>query len=82
MKQQTHYDPQRDIMAVDPTGYVDLVKANQTSQIDVPVALQDEKFNDIEDPRSIGGRPSDEFDLMAMNKSIVDYVPPKKDGAE
>lgn len=79
MKCQTKYDPVRDIMAVDPTGYVDLVKANQTSQIDVPLQLQEERFNEIDDPRSIGGRPSDDFDLMAMNKTIVDYVPPKKD---
>ena len=79
MRCETKYDPQRDIQAVDPTGYVDLVKANQTSQIDVPLQLQEERYNDIEDPRSIGDLPSEVFDAMAMGKTVADYVPPKKE---
>ena len=66
-------------MPVDPTGYVDLVKANQNSVIDVPVALTESQYNDIDDPRSIGTRPSDVFEEMQANKVIVDYTP-SKDG--
>lgn len=76
MKCICKYDPVRDLMAVDPTGYVDLVKANQNSSIDVPVALTEQQFNDIEDPRSIGARPSDDFELMQANRAIVDYQAP------
>lgn len=78
MKQVTSYNPERDIQVVDPTGYVDLVKANQNSSIDVPLALVEAQYNNIEDPKSVGTRPSDVFEEMQANRAIVDYKAPSK----
>lgn len=70
------YDEVRDLVAVDQYGFVDLQKMNVTSTIDVDIALQEERFNNIEDPRSIAARPSDEFELQQANKVISEYKAP------
>lgn len=75
------YDEVRDLVAVDQYGFVDLQKMNATSSIDVEVALQDERFNNIDDPRSIGERPTDEFELQQANYQIANYKAPDNDGA-
>lgn len=82
MKQVVKYDPYRDIQAVDPSGYVDLTKANQNSSIDVPLALVEAQYNMIDDPKSIGSRPSDVFETMQANKAIVDYKAPSPGTSE
>ena len=79
MRQEIEHDFERDIQEVDQFGFIDLAKANATSSIDVPLQLQDEKFNGIEDPRSIAGRPSDTFEIAQMSKAVVDYVPDKQE---
>lgn len=75
------YDEVRDLVAVDQYGFVDLQKMNVTSSIDVEVALQEERFNNIDDPRSIGDRPADEFELQQANYQIANYKAPDKEGA-
>lgn len=77
MVQECNYDPIRDVMPVDQYGYVDIVKANAESAIVDPIQLVEERFNDIDDPRSIGVRPSDVFEEMQANKAIVGYQAPK-----
>lgn len=82
MKCVTKYDPLRDVVQVSNSGFVDLVKANQTSQIDVPLALSEEHFNGIDDPKSIVARPSDVFETMQANRAIVDYKPAEQGTSE
>lgn len=82
MKCICNYDPIRDIQAVEPFGFVDLVKANETSMVDVPLDVQEERFNNIDDPRSIAGRPSDDFELMQANSAIVGYKAPTNDAEQ
>lgn len=76
------YDPERDIAEVNDYGFVDIVKANQTSTIDAPLALQEKQFNGIEDPRSIGDRPSDEFEMIQANHVILGYKEPASEASE
>lgn len=79
MKCKCVYNPERDIKAVEPFGYVDLVKANQTSIIDTPIDVSEDDYNNIEDPRSIAGRPSDDFELAQANSVIVGYKAPSSE---
>lgn len=81
MKCVCNYDAVRDLVSVDQFGFVDLQKMNATSTIDVEVAVMDERFNNIEDPRSIGERPTDEFELQQANYTIANYKAPDKEGA-
>lgn len=76
-----NYDEVRDLVTVDQFGFVDLQKMNATSTIDVEVAIQEERFNNIDDPRSIGERPTDEFELQQANYQIANYKAPEPDGA-
>lgn len=75
------YNPERDIQQVEQFGFVDLQKANVTSSIPVVDGLEEERFNGIEDPRSIAGRPSDIFEEMQANKAIVGYNAPSTDSS-
>lgn len=75
MVQECKYNPEKDIQEVDQFGFVDIAKANATSSIDVQLQLQEERYNGIEDPRSIGTRPSDIFEAAQANKVIAGYVP-------
>lgn len=81
MKCVCKYDELRDLVSVDQFGFVDLQKMNATSTIDVEVAIQDERFNNIDDPRSIGERPTDDFELQQANYQIANYKAPDAEGA-
>ena len=72
------FNPVTDIQKVDPTGFIDLVKANETSSVPSNLVADEARFNEIDDPNSIGFRPRDEFEQQQANKAIVGYKPPKK----
>lgn len=76
------FDPVTDVAEVNEYGFVDIVKANQTSSIDAPLALQERQFNGIDDPRSIGERPSDEFEMIQANHVILGYKEPASEASE
>ena len=82
MKCVCKYDPVRDIQQVEPFGYVDIVKANQTSVIDTPVDVVEEAYNEIEDPRSIAGRPSDDFELAQASSAVLAFKSPNSESPE
>lgn len=75
---QCSFNPIRDVEAVNPFGAVDLCNAYASGSLPSNVAATEERFNGIDDPRSIGFRPSDEFELAQANTAIVGYNPPKK----
>lgn len=79
MVQVCEFDVTRDIQAVEQTGFIDLAAANAASSIPAGIANQELLFNDIDDPNSIAGRPSDTFEAAGMNKAIAGYKAPKKD---
>lgn len=80
MRCENRFNPARDIMAVEQFGFVDIVKANATGVVDTPLDSEDSRYNGIEDPRSIGARPSDIFEAMQANVAITGYSNPETDG--
>lgn len=76
MKCYCKYNPARDIKPVVQSGFIDLVQANRLSSVPSSINVEEKPYNGIEDPRSIGGRPSDVFDAMQMAKSIAGYKAP------
>lgn len=73
-----HYNPERDIKAVSQTGFVDIVKANSMNSLPANLNCDALVYNEIEDPRSIAGRPRDSFEHAQGSKAVADYVPPKE----
>lgn len=73
-----HYDPIRDIKPVSQTGFVDIVKANSMNSLPSNLNCETLVYNEIDDPRSIAGRPRDSFESAQGAKAITDYTPPKE----
>lgn len=78
MLQEISYNPIADMQEVEPFGFIDLVTANATSSVSPVNGASEPHYNGIEDPRSIGTRPSDIFEEMQANKAIFGYQAPKK----
>lgn len=72
------FDPVRDICAVDQFGFVDLVKANLTGSVPASIEADDIRFNGMEDPAAIGGRPSDAFEAAQAARVITGYKAPEE----
>lgn len=71
------FNPRRDIQRVDPTGYFDIVDAYRSGAVPDSVPDSEERFNNIEDPRSIGCRPRDQFEAAQAHVCITGYTPPE-----
>lgn len=65
------YNPKKDLQEVDQFGYTDLVKAFQNGYVPGEAESIAEGFNEIEDPASIIGKPSDAFEAMRMQDAII-----------
>ena len=70
MLQETFYDPVRDLGEASQSGYVDLYELLGNGVLPADLNVSAETFNDIEDPRSIYGKPSDQFEAMTMAKEL------------
>lgn len=70
------YNKRRDICEVDQTGYVDLHKAYENNSVPSDLDIKESNYNNIEDPNSILGSPSDVFEAAQMRESISNYTPP------
>lgn len=66
----TEFDPKRDIAETSQTGYVDLYELLGHGVVPSNLNVVPESFNDIDDPRSIYGKPSDQFEAMSMAKEL------------
>lgn len=73
------YDPRRDVRKVSPDGALNLKQAFASNSIPADIQVKDGKFNGIDDPASIAGRPSDSIDAEVMAATARGYNPPKKD---
>lgn len=71
------FDPVKDISAVQQFGSVDLVKANLASSVPSTIESPDERYNGIEDPAAIAGRPRDLFEHAQASKVIASYKAPE-----
>lgn len=64
------FDKVKDLQEVDQFGYVDLCSAYANGSISGDLSVQTGKMNGIEHPEAIIGKPSDEFDAIALNKVV------------
>lgn len=58
------FDPSVDREAVDQFGFVDLNKAFADGVVSGEVAINDERFNGVQDPGTLMPRPKDRFEAM------------------
>lgn len=70
MIQDCKFNPWRDLEKVSPDGALDLCKAYALGSIPSSLEGSEADYNNIDDPASISGKPSDVFDSMAMEKTI------------
>lgn len=75
------FDPLRDIQEVDQFGFVDLVKAFEKGYVPGTADIREQDFNDIEEPASIVGKPSDAFEAMRMQDALIEGVKSAKAAA-
>lgn len=66
------FDPVRDIQAVEQFGFIDIVQANKTSSVPASIEVEESRYNGIEDPAAIAGRPRDVFEHAQGSKAILE----------
>lgn len=64
------YDPEKDIRAVDPFGFINLHDAYENHNVPTQVSDEIANYNGIDDPDSMIGTPSDIFEAYRMNDHI------------
>lgn len=64
------YNPKTDLKKVSPNGALDLKEAFANNVIPADLAVQDAKFNNIDDPASIVGRVKDFIDAEVMSREL------------
>lgn len=69
-----NFDKYRDIQEVDQFGFIDLVKSFQNGYVEGNSDIKAEAFNEIEDPASIIGKPSDVFEALRMQDTVIESV--------
>lgn len=68
------YNKDCDIQPVDQTGFIDLPKAHAMGSVPANLEVDELRYNQIDDPNSIAGRPSDAFEAAQMGKALLDRV--------
>lgn len=58
------YNPKRDLKPVNPEGWLDLKAAYVNGIVPGNIEINEESFNNIEDPSKIGNVPRDPFQAM------------------
>lgn len=69
------FNPVRDKKRVSPTGALDLKAAFANNAIPSDLAVQDGKFNGIEEPEALT-RITDSIDAAMVEKQVRDYKAP------
>lgn len=72
------FDPIKDMEEVDQFGFIDLASAYATGSVSGSLNPEQSVMNGIEDPSSILGKPSDEFDAVRLNKYVRENGVEKK----
>lgn len=71
MEQTIKFNPEVDLQEVDQFGFIDLVKAFQNGYVPGNNNSSQLEFTDCEDPSAILGKPTDAFEAMRMQDSLV-----------
>lgn len=72
------YDPRRDVKEVNQFSGIDLAKAYNENLMPDVVAMDDTRFNNIQEPDSILGKPADIFEATQLKETITTYKAPEK----
>lgn len=70
-----YFNSRKNKKAVDPFGFVDIVKVIHSNTLPATEADGANTYNGIDDPGSILGKPHDIFEAMHMQSAINDYKP-------
>ena len=77
------YNPVRDLKPVDSVGWIDVASAYVNRTIPSDLVTQETDFNNIDDPDSIAGKPSDVFDALMFDKNASEVASQAKaEGSE
>lgn len=68
------FNPVKDIQEVDQFGFIDLVKAFQNGYVEGDSDIRTDSYNNIEEPASIMGKPSDVFDALRMQDKMISSI--------
>lgn len=71
MIENPQFNPEIDEADVDQFGFVDMREAIANNVIVGNADINQQSFNNIEDPSTIIGKPRDIFDAMAVEKQAV-----------
>lgn len=77
-----HYNPNRDISPVNPEGVINLKDAFVNGLIPADVAVGDSEYDNNDNPRSIIGRPANEFEAIHMRETLVNLATSESKGSE
>ena len=69
-----NFNKDRDIQEVDQFGFIDLIKSFQNGYVEGNSDIKAEAFNEIEDPASIIGKPTDVFEALRMQDTMIESV--------
>lgn len=70
------YNPKKDCAEVSQNSGVDLAAAYDNMTLDGAVEMDATRFNKIDDPDSILGKPADIFEAAHLKESISHYEAP------
>lgn len=79
LRENCSYNSERDLQAVDQTGFLDLALAHSSGSVPAVLEVDTVNFNEIDDPNSIVARPADNFEAMQTGKALLSRVKVKKD---
>ena len=64
------FDKVKDMTEVDPYGWCDLAEAYANGVVSPALTAAELNMNNIDDPESIVGKPSDEFDAIRLQNFV------------
>lgn len=79
-KGRVGFDKIKDMAEVEQFGYINLAQAYANGVVEGSANPDQLSFNQIEDPASIMGKPSDEFEAINMRSYVRKTGVEKKDG--
>lgn len=68
------YDPEKDLMQVEPALAIDLKEVYNTGIVPAGAPSFVDRYNDCDDPNSIVGRPRNDFDADRMVAGVNEAI--------
>lgn len=65
------FNPEVDVQEVDQFGFVDLNDAFRNGCVRGDLSVNEESYNDLDDPRIIGAKPRDTFEAIELGRAAL-----------